>query len=81
MCRSCAQAVLNAVMDTQRLEAGESAVHLRPTDVQGVVRDVCHYHRAALHEGVELVVTVASSVPRIQSDGQRIGQVRDCRSC
>ena len=70
------RAVLNAVVDSQLLEAGEATVNYGPTDLQAIVRDVCQYHRGALKDGVELLVAVAANVPQIQSDGERIGQVR-----
>ncbi len=70
------QSVLNAVVDTQQLEAGSATVTMGPTDLQAVVRDVCQYHRSLLDEKVELDVSLAPDVPEITSDGDRIGQVR-----
>jgi signal transduction histidine kinase len=70
------QSVLNAVVDTQQLEAGLATVRIGPTDLPAVVRDVCQYHRSALCNGVELEVCLAPNIPVIQSDGVRIGQVR-----
>ena len=73
------RAVLNAVVDSQLLEAGEATVNLGPTDLQAIVRDLCHYHRTALNDSVDLLVAVAANVPQIHSDGERIGQVRYVR--
>jgi hypothetical protein len=42
---------------------------------QGVVRDACQYHRSALRRGVEFAVSISATVPKIFSDGVRVGQV------
>jgi signal transduction histidine kinase len=74
------QSVLDAVVDTQQLEAGIAAsVHMGPTDLQAVVRDVCQFHRSMLGDAVDLDISLAPNVPIITSDALRIGQVRVAR--
>jgi hypothetical protein len=45
------------------------------SSAQGVVRDACQYHRSALRRGVEFAVSICATVPKIFSDGVRVGQV------
>jgi len=68
--------LINDILDFAKIEAGRLEIALGPVDLPSVIHDAVGALQPQLHErGLELKLEVASDLPHVYANAERLGQV------
>jgi signal transduction histidine kinase len=68
--------LINDILDTAKLEAGKTTIHLEPTSMHDIVGDSMRMVRdQATTSGVEMTSSIEEGIPLIDADATRLRQI------